>query len=77
MAVREQQAQDGDRYEPRGAVCQAVTFLNQERYNDYGPEVEAPLTDEQRAVLARHRGEGEGKVTSSVVNLHVGTPNAA
>ena len=81
-AVKQQQRQDGEKYNPRGAVCQAVTFLNQERYNDYGTQAEKPLTDEQRAALARHRGEGAGEATSNVVNLHGdkhdgGAPDAA
>lgn len=73
-AVGRQQAQDGDRYDPRGAVCQAVTFLNQERYNDYGAEAKKPLTDEQRAVLARHSGDGQGETAPNVVSLHAGKP---
>jgi len=72
VAVREQQAQDGDRYEPRGAVCQAVTFLNQERYNDYGTEAEKPLTAEQSAALARHSGDGQEGAVPNVVSIHAG-----
>ena len=64
--------QDFGRPSPRHAVCQAVTFLNQERFNDYGPEVETPLTDEQRAVLARHSGDGQGGTVLDVVTLHAG-----
>lgn len=70
-AVKQQQRQDGEKYNPRGAVCQAVTFLNQERYNDYGAQAEKPLTDEQRAVLARHREDGQAE---NVVPLHTGAP---
>ena len=70
-AVKQQQRQDGERYNPRGAVCQAVTFLNQERYNDYGKPAEKPLTDEQRAVLARHHDDGQA---DNVVPLHTGAP---
>ncbi len=73
-AVSQQRHEEGEGFSPRHAVCQAVTFLNQERYNDYGTLAEKPLTDEERAVLARHRGEGE--VTSNVVNLNVGAPDA-
>ena len=69
-AVNQQQRQDGEKYNPRGAVCQAVTFLNQERYNDYCPEVETLLTDEQRAALARHSGDGQGDAVLNVVSLH-------
>ncbi len=72
-AVRQQQIQDGDRYDSRGAVCQAVTFLNQERYNDYGTQAEKPLTDEQRAALARHSGDGQ-TAAPNVVNIHTGKP---
>ena len=71
-AVARQRHEEGEGFSPRHAVCQAVTFLNQERYNDYGPEAEAPLTDEQRAALARHSGDGQGDAVLNVVSLHAG-----
>ena len=70
-AVKQQQRQDGEKYNPRGAVCQAATFLNQERYNDYGTQAEKPLTKEQRAALDRHRGDGQ---VDNVVPIHTGAP---
>ena len=73
-AVKQQQRQDGEKYNPRGAVCQAVTFLNQERYNDYGTQAEKPLTEEQRAVLARHSGDGQGDTVPNVVSIHTSKP---
>ena len=73
-SVERRRDQEGERFNPTTAVCQAVTFLNQERYNEYGPEAERPLTDEQRAALARHRGDGQGKAIPNVVSLHAGKP---
>ena len=58
----------------RTAVCQAVTFLHQERYDQYGAEDEKPLTDEQSAALARHRGDGQGEASPNVVSLHASKP---
>ncbi len=73
-AVNRQRHEEGEGFSPRHAVCQAVTFLNQERYNDYGTETEKPLTDEQRAALARHSGDGQGETPANVVSLHAGKP---
>ena len=70
-AVNRQRHEEGDGFSPRHAVCQAVTFLNQERYSDYGTEAEKPLTDAQRAALARHSGDGQA-AAPNVVNLHAG-----
>ncbi len=73
-SVERRRDQEGERFNPTMAVCQAVTFLNQERYNEYGPEAEKPLTDEQRAALARHRGDGQEEAIPNVVSLHAGKP---
>ena len=73
-AVARQRHEEGEGFSPRHAVCQAVTFLNQERYNDYGTEAEKPLTEEQRAALARHSGDGQGNPVPNVVSIHTSKP---
>lgn len=70
-SVERRRDQEGERFNPTTAVCQAVTFLNQERYNEYGPEAEKPLTDEERAALARHREDGQA---GNVVSPHTSAP---
>lgn len=72
VAISVQRRQEGDRFSVRTAICQAVTFLSQERYDQYKAEAEAPLTDEQKAALARHRGDGQGETAPNVVSLHAG-----
>lgn len=54
--IAQRREREGDAFNPVTAVCQAVTFINQHRWEQYMAEAEAPLTDEQRAVLARHNG---------------------
>ena len=73
-AVNIQRRQEGSRFETRTAICQATTFLHQERYAGYIPEPEAPLTDEEKAVLARHQAAGQGETAPNVVSLHAGKP---
>ena len=78
-AVHIQRGEEGDNFKVRTAICQAVTFLSQERYSGYLLPPEKPLTDEQRAALARHRSDGQA---DNVVNLHAdkhdgGAPDAA
>ncbi len=69
-AVERRREQEGEGFNPTTAVCQAVTFLGQERYDQYRAEAEKPLTDEERAVLARHSGDGQGGTVLDVVSLH-------
>ncbi len=73
-AVERRREQEGEGFNPTTAVCQAVTFLGQERYDQYRAEAEKPLTDEQRAALARHSGDGQGETAPTVVSLHAGKP---
>jgi len=70
-AVEQRRAREGDAFDAVTAVCQAVTFINQERWEQYAGAAEAPLTDEQRAVLARHNGGKRTPQSSNVVNLRV------
>lgn len=71
--IARRRAQEGDGFNPVTAVCQAVTFINQHRWEQYAPEAEAPLTDEQRAVLARHNGGKREWHAPNVVELRVGS----
>ncbi len=73
-AVERRREQEGEGFAPTTAVCQAVTFLGQERYDQYRAEAEKPLTEAQRAALARHSGDGQGETGANVVNLHAGKP---
>ena len=72
-AINMQHVEEGDRFAVRTAICQAVTFLHQERYSGYLPSPEKPLTDEQRAALARHSGDGQA-APPNVVSIHTGKP---
>lgn len=63
---------EGGRFDAAGAVCQAVTFLNQERYDDYKSDADAPLTDEQRAILKQHNGAKRPWHAPNVVELKLG-----
>jgi hypothetical protein len=69
-AVAQRRTREGDAFNPVTAVCQAVTFINQERWEQYTAEAETELTDEERAVLARHSGDGQGGTVLDVVSLH-------
>lgn len=71
-AVEQRRVREGDAFDPVTAVCQAVTFINQERWEQYGGAAEAPLTDEQRAVLARYNGGKREWSTPNVVELRLG-----
>lgn len=55
-SVARRREKEGARFDAAGAVCQALTFINQDRWEQYVDQADAPLTDEQRAVLARHNG---------------------
>jgi hypothetical protein len=72
--VAQRRAQEGDAFNPVTAICQAVTFINQERWEQYTAEAETELTDEERAVLARHSGDGQGGTVLDVVSLHASKP---
>ena len=71
-AVEQRRAREGDAFDSVTAVCQAVTFINQDRWEQYMGEAEAPLTEEQRAVLARHNGGKRKWSTPNVVELKLG-----
>lgn len=79
-SVAQRREREGKRFDAAGAVCQAVTFLSQERYDDYRSEAEPPLTDEQRAVLKKYGYTPEDKQdggkrpwkTPNVIELRLG-----
>jgi len=71
-AVEQRRAREGEAFDPVTAVCQAVTFINQERWEQYAGDSDAELTAEQRAVLARHNGGKRKWSTPNVVELRLG-----
>ena len=73
-AVERRREQEGEGFNPTTAVCQAVTFLGQERWDQYSADAEKPLTEEQRAALARHSGDGQKDTVPNVVSIHTSKP---